>query len=184
MNWYHFQTILHFKFLVKKRNKKRSNKSNSTQTQRQRRKRKLLKLKNDIIDVDIGEKNVFDPTISDIEYQNDECRKVKEKLLKMAKSEDELAKSKPKSDHHTPDFSKLPKSPSGHSKWYPGNKRPIWSRPCFQQYKYVVLADSQCKIWGQKNICQPDYSITSFSGCDVSFQVNNGVSKLIIVFPS
>ena len=56
-----------------------------------------------------------------------------------------------------------------HSVWYQGgNARNTWKRPCFKGYDFVVLGDSQLKIYGKLNIKKPGYSINSYSGGDVS----------------
>ena len=57
----------------------------------------------------------------------------------------------------------------GHSKWFPGDTRPDWTRPCFKDFEHVIIGDSQLKIYGQQNKEKNGFSITSFSGCDVSF---------------
>ena len=57
----------------------------------------------------------------------------------------------------------------GHSNWFPGGTRPNWTRPCFKDFQYVIIGDSQLKIYGQQNKEKKGFSITSFSGCDVSF---------------
>ena len=56
----------------------------------------------------------------------------------------------------------------GHSKWFPGHIRPHWRRPCFKGFKHVIIGDSQLKIYGQQKKEKNGFSITSFSGCDVS----------------
>ena len=57
----------------------------------------------------------------------------------------------------------------GHSKWFPGDTRPDWTRPCFKDFEHVIIGDSQLKIYGQQKKEKKGFSITSFSGCDVSF---------------
>ena len=56
----------------------------------------------------------------------------------------------------------------GHSKWFPGDTRPDWTRPCFKDFDHVIIGDSQLKIYGQQKKQKNGFSITSFSGCDVS----------------
>ena len=56
----------------------------------------------------------------------------------------------------------------GHSKWFPGDTRPDWTRPCFKDFEHVIIGDSQLKIYGQQKKEKKGFSITSFSGCDVS----------------
>ena len=71
---------------------------------------------------------------------------------------------------------KLMKDPKelkpGHSKWFPGDTRPDWTRPCFKDFEHVIIGDSQLKIYGQQKKEKNGFSITSFSGCDVSFNCN------------
>ena len=57
----------------------------------------------------------------------------------------------------------------GHSKWYTGDTRPAWKRPCFKDFEYVIIGDSQLKIYGQQKKEKNGFSITAYSGCDVSF---------------
>ena len=59
----------------------------------------------------------------------------------------------------------------GHSKWFPGDTRPDWTRPCFKDFDHVIIGDSQLKIYGQQQKQKLGYSITSFSGCDVSLEL-------------
>ena len=61
-----------------------------------------------------------------------------------------------------------PKVHPGHSKWFQGTDRLNWKRPCFAGFDTVVLGDSQLKIYGKQNKRKPGFSITSYSGCDVS----------------
>ena len=60
----------------------------------------------------------------------------------------------------------------GHSKWFPGDTRPDWTRPCFKDFDHVIIGDSQLKIYGQQQKEKRGYSITSFSGCDVSIKLH------------
>jgi len=55
----------------------------------------------------------------------------------------------------------------GHSKWFPGDTRPDWTRPCFKDFEHVIIGDSQLKIYGQQKKEKNGFSITSFSGCDL-----------------
>jgi len=55
----------------------------------------------------------------------------------------------------------------GHSKWFPGDSRPDWTRPCFKDFEHVIIGDSQLKIYGQQQKEKKGFSITSFSGCDL-----------------
>ena len=64
-----------------------------------------------------------------------------------------------------PEISKLA---PGFSKWFDGETRAHWKRPCFNGFQTVVMGDSQLKIYGQNNKRRAGFSITSYSGCDVS----------------
>ena len=142
--------------------KKKNNRSNSSQTQRQRLKRKLLKSDLNILfnrekferlrsSIPIFSSNGDTPN-GDTPNRDSKPRKSTDrkptKLLKDPVVQKEL---KP-----------------GHSKWYPGDTRSAWTRPCFKDYEHVIIGDSQLKIYGQQKKEKKGFSITSFSGCDVS----------------
>ena len=69
----------------------------------------------------------------------------------------------------------------GHSKWFPGDTRPEWTRPCFKDFEHVIIGDSQLKIYGQQKKERNGFSITSFSGCDVSF-INCNLNNIELYF--
>ena len=97
-------------------------------------------------------------------------RKQPEKETKSKK-----AKKKQKDKEPTPEnrITSDPKKPTklapGFSEWFNGEARAHWKRPCFNGFQTVVMGDSQLKIYGQNNKRRAGFSITSYSGCDVSF---------------
>ena len=99
------------------------------------------------------------------------------------KGESKSKKAKKKQKETTPDNKniqdpkKITKLAPGFSEWFNGEARAHWKRPCFNGFQTVVMGDSQLKIYGQNNKRRAGFSITSYSGCDVS-SLQNGTSFL------
>ena len=91
-------------------------------------------------------------------------KELKSKKVKKKQKEKEPTASAEK--NHEP--KKISKLAPGFSEWFNGETRAHWKRPCFNGFQTVVMGDSQLKIYGQNNKRRAGFSITSYSGCDVS----------------
>ena len=95
-----------------------------------------------------------------------ERRKVNE--LKSKKVKKKQKEKEPTTSDKNLDPKKNSKLAPGFSEWFNGETRAHWKRPCFNGFQTVVMGDSQLKIYGQNNKRRAGFSITSYSGCDVS----------------
>ena len=96
-------------------------------------------------------------------------RKQPEKESKTKKLKKKQKEKEPTTAEKNLESKKISKLAPGFSEWFNGETRAHWKRPCFNGFQTVVMGDSQLKIFGQNNKIRAGYSITSYSGCDVSF---------------
>ena len=95
-------------------------------------------------------------------------RKQPEKEMKTKKVKKKQKEKEPTTSDKNLDPKKNSKLAPGFSEWFNGETRAHWKRPCFNGFQTVVMGDSQLKIYGQNNKRRAGFSITSYSGCDVS----------------
>ena len=91
-----------------------------------------------------------------------------EKELKTKNVEKKQKEKEPTTAEKNLESKKISKLAPGFSEWFNGETRAHWKRPCFNGFQTVVMGDSQLKIYGQNNKRRAGFSITSYSGCDVS----------------
>ena len=109
---------------------------------------------------------IFSPETPNPETPNRDSKPEKE--LKTKKVEKKQKEKEPTTSDKNLDPKKNSKLAPGFSEWFNGETRAHWKRPCFNGFQTVVMGDSQLKIYGQNNKRRAGFSITSYSGCDVS----------------